>query len=146
MMARFFTHFFIIAFLLNFLWEITQMYFFTGMGMGQIEYYNLFLKTHWLVSLKDAAMVLVLYVVIGLILRNWHWGRHFTKKRLGLLFILGFLWAVGIEYYHVNIHHDWAYAANMPLLPLLKVGLLPVLQMITLPAVAIWLAKKDLFV
>ena len=122
------------------------MSFYSGMGMGQIGDYNLFLKTHWLVSLKDAVMVLVLYVIVALILRNWHWGRHFTKKRLGALFILGFLWSVGIEYYHVNVHHDWTYAANMPLLPLLGVGLWPVLQMILVPVAAVWLTRRDLFV
>lgn len=145
-MLKFFAHLFIVSFLLNFFWEISQMSFYAGVGMGQIGEYNLFLKTHWWVSLKDALIVLGLYVIVALLLRNWHWGRHFTKKRLGILFILSFLWATGLEYYHVNIHHDWAYLPNMPLLPLIDVGLWPVLQMIIVPVVAVWLTRKDLFV
>ncbi len=122
------------------------MIFFSELGMGSLADYGKFLKIHWIVSLKDAAMIIVLYTIVALINRNWHWGRHFTKKRLLPLLFLGAVWAVGIEYYHVILNSDWAYNNSMPLIPIINIGLLPIFQMLILPALAIWLSRKSLFV
>ncbi len=145
MTTRFLVHLFIISFLLNFVWEISQMIFFADFGMGSLADYGNFLKIHWIVSLKDAAMIIILYIAVALINRNWHWGRHFTKKRLLSLLFLGAVWAIGIEYYHVILNHNWAYNNLMPLLPVINVGVLPVLQMLILPAFAVFLSRKSLF-
>lgn len=114
------------------------MPFFSDFGMGSLADYNNFLKIHWIVSLKDAAMIIVLYIIIALVNRNWHWGRHFNKRRLIPLLVLGSVWAIGIEYYNVIVVNNWAYKHDW-------VGLLPVLQMLILPAFAIWLSRKSLF-
>jgi len=114
------------------------MIFFSELGMGSLADYGNFLKIHWIVSLKDAAMVVVLYIVVALINRNWHWGRYFNKRRLIPLLFLGAVWAIGIEYYHVILNHDWGYKYDW-------VGLLPVLQMLILPASAILLSRRILF-
>ena len=121
------------------------MIFFSELGMGSLADYGNFLKIHWIVSLKDAAMIIVLYIIVALINRNWHWGRHLYKKRLFPLLFLGGIWAIGIEYYHVVLNQDWAYINLMPLIPVLNIGLLPVLQMLILPAFAILLSRKSLF-
>ena len=101
---------------------------------------------HWIISLKDAGMTVALYVAVALILRNSFWGRHTSRRGLVPLMGLGFLWAVVLEYYHVRVAGSWAYAAAMPLLPGLRVGLWPVLQMMVLPMIALFLARKHLFV
>lgn len=146
MLLRFLIYLFINSLLLNFTWEITQMPYFSDMGWGQHADLSLFIRTHWIVSLKDAAMIVTLYLLVGLVLSNWYWGRHFYKKRIGLILALGFFWSVIIEYYHVILRNDWGYLASMPLLPVLNVGLLPVLQMLILPLLAIYLSRKNLFV
>lgn len=122
------------------------MPFYGPMGMGgDFRDLGFFIRAHWLVSLKDAFIFLCLYILTALILKNWHWGRHFTKRRLAILWGLSFVWAIVLEYYHVQIVHDWSYVVSMPLIPIINIGLWPVLQMLILPMVAIWLTRRDLF-
>lgn len=122
------------------------MPFYGQMGLGQSSDLSLFIRLHWLVSLKDAAMTVVLYLLIALTSRNLTWGRHLYKKRLLGLVLLGCLWAIGIEHYHVNVLHDWAYGANMPMIPGLGFGLWPILQMMVLPTTSILLSRRQLFI
>lgn len=113
-------------------------------GMGQISNMPEFLRTHWWVSAKDALIVVALYALTATVLRNWYWGRHFNGRRLGILLPLAFVWATALEYYHVHIAHSWAYLPIMPLIPLLDIGLWPILQMLVIPPTAIWLTRKNL--
>lgn len=145
MVLRFGGYLFLTAFLLNFVWEVTQMPFFAVGGQGQIVDFGLFLKTHWIASLKDAAMVIVLYFLTAVVVRNMQWGRHMGRRGLIPFLIAGFLWAVAVEYYQVQIAHSWSYNATMPLLPFLGVGLWPVLQLIVLPPLAVFLSRRHLF-
>lgn len=113
-------------------------------GMGQLNNFSEFLRIHWWVSIKDALIVMALYALAAIALRNWYWGRHFTGRRLGILLPLAFVWAAALEYYHVHIAYSWSYMSTMPLIPLLNVGLWPILQMLIIPPVAIWLVRKNL--
>ncbi len=105
--------------------------------------YTRFVQVHWIASFKDALMVIVLYFIVGVLVRNMSWGRRFNNKRLVILLVLGLLWAVGIEYQAINAQR-WSYAAAMPVLPVLNVGLLPSLQMLILPAVSVLMARSQL--
>jgi len=134
MILRFSFHLFIIAFLLNFLWEITQMPLFTT---------EVSVAAHWWFSVKDALLAVGFYLTVALFSGNLYWGRHLYKRRLLFLLALGFMWAAGVEYHALNSGR-WAYAAAMPLIPYLKVGLAPVLQMMTLPALSVFLSRKQL--
>lgn len=144
MVFRFSGYLFIVSFLFNFFWEISQMSFYKFEGMGDISNYSKFVEIHWIVSLKDALIVLCLYFIVGILMRNIYWGRKLNNKRLAVLLVLGGLWAIGIEYNAVIINHRWAYADIMPLLPLLNVGLLPVIQMMILPMLSIFLTRNQL--
>ena len=50
--------------------------------------------------------------------------------------LIGFLIAVSFELWAVYVDHRWVYGA-MPLIPLVKVGITPVLQMIVVPLVVL---------
>lgn len=146
MLLLFLSQFFIVSFLLNFLWEVTQMIFYSPIGMGgDFRDLGFFIRAHWLVSLKDALIILGLYILVALVLKNWHWGRHFTRRRIVLLWGIALVWAAALEYYHVHIVRDWSYLASMPLIPIINIGLWPVLQMLILPVAAIWLTRRNLF-
>lgn len=136
MILRFLLNLFIIAFLLNFVWEITQMPLYTTEAT---------VAAHWWFAVKDALIVLSLYLAVALPTRNLYWGRHFYKRRLALLLVLGFILAAAIEY-QATSSGRWAYSAAMPLIPYLKVGWAPVLQMMILPALSIFLSRKQLLI
>lgn len=112
------------------------MFLYAGPAVSVVE--------HWWFSAKDALMAMGLYLAVALFSRNLVWGRHLYRRRLLLLLLLGFVWAAAVEYHAVYVAERWAYAANMPLLPFLKVGLAPVLQMMILPALSTLLSRKYL--
>ena len=155
-MIKFLENLFFISFLLNFAWEISQMPFYSEMGMGLRDNYLEFLRIHWEVSLKDALMVVVVCLVIGFLLRNWQWAKprkagspdQSSAIDLGIktfnggwviLWLSLPIWQGIIEYYSVYIYSRWAYADSMPLL--LGIGLLPLLQMLILPSLAVLLSR-----
>lgn len=114
------------------------MGFYSSIGMGSLADYNNFVKIHWSVSLKDALMVVAIYLAIGFLLRNWQWAKSFNKGWVILWFTLP-LWQGIIEYYSVHLYSRWAYAESMPLI--LGIGILPILQMLILPSIAILFSR-----
>lgn len=140
-MIKFLFNLFFISLLLNFVWEISQMPLFSEMGMGIRSDYLEFLRIHWEVTGKDALMVVVIYIVIGFLLRNWEWSKNFNRGWMILWITLPF-WQAVIEYYSVYLYHRWAYAETMPLI--FGIGLSPILQMLILPSIAILLSYRIL--
>jgi len=138
---KFLLSLFFISLLLNFAWEINQMGLFSEMGMGIRSDYWEFVKIHWEVSLKDALMVVVVYLAIGFLLRNWQWVKSFNSGWLIFLLALP-LWQGVVEYYSVYVYGRWAYAEAMPLI--FGIGLSPILQMLFLPSVAILFSRHYL--
>lgn len=114
------------------------MPFYSEIGMGLRDNYLEFLRIHWEVSLKDALMVVVVYLAIGFLLRNWQWVKNFNRSWV-LLWVSLPLWQAIVEYHAVYLTHRWAYAEAMPLI--FGIGLSPILQMLILPSLAIILSR-----
>ena len=57
-----------------------------------------------------------------------------------LLLALGVGYTLYSEWMNVNVRRSWAYSAWMPTLPILGVGLAPVLQWFIVPTLVLWLA------
>jgi hypothetical protein len=137
-MIKFLLHLFFISFLLNFVWEITQMPLYAEMGLGIRSDYLEFLRIHWEVTAKDALMVVTVFLLIAVVLRNWNWIKTWNKGWI-MLWVALPLWQGIIEYYSVHMYDRWAYAGSMPLL--FGVGISPLLQMLILPSIAILLSR-----
>ena len=140
-MFKFLVNLFFISLPLNFVWEITQMPLYSEMGMGIRSDYLEFLRIHWEVTAKDALMVVVVYLVIGFLLRNWQWAKTFNRGWI-MLWIALPLWQAVVEYYSVYLYHRWAYVESTPLI--FGIGLSPLSQMFILPSLAILLSRHFL--
>ncbi len=55
---------------------------------------------------------------------------------------LGMGYTVYSEWLNVYVKGTWAYSDHMPLMPLLDVGLSPLLQWLVLPSVALFVARR----
>lgn len=121
--------YFIIAFsfLLNFFWEMLQMPLYEGMEPGIQT--TLFCA---LAAVADAVMVLLIYYAFGLIYKSPLWIKHLNYVRVILLILTGGLGAVLMELRHLH-SETWGYKQTMPLIPFVDVGVLPVLQFMSLP-------------
>lgn len=116
-------------------------YSFSGVTLSE---YGGFIKNHWIVAAKDGLITVALYLLVGMLVKNAGWGKRFSQRRLAFLIVLGFLWAVGVEYYATEVARRWAYASSMPMIPIINVGVAPILQMVIIPFFSIFLVRKQL--
>ena len=122
------------SFILHFTWEMLQMPLYNKMLLGWKS--TLFCA---LASVADTIMVLLIYYGFALLYKNNWWMTRPRLYRLLILVIAGGAGAALGELRHINLG-TWSYSAQMPMIPALKVGLVPVLQFMLLPGVIYFLA------
>lgn len=117
----------VLAFLLNFAWELIQMplYERSSFSMDHVVFCALG-------SVADAIMVLLLYFGLAFIFNNPLWIEHLKWQRIVLAILIGGTGAILGEIRHLSLG-SWAYADSMPIIPVVNVGISPVLQFMTLP-------------
>lgn len=108
-------------------WEILQIPLFKG---GVYEWHHILFFV--LASVADVIMVLIIYFGFALIYKNALWVKNLKTNRIILLVLTGGTGAILAEIRHVSIG-TWSYADTMPLIPVVNVGLSPVLQFMILP-------------
>ncbi|MEO5844041.1 MAG: hypothetical protein ABIQ33_04300, partial [Caldimonas sp.] len=91
-------------------------------------------------SLGDGLLVCLIYVACSIVFRQPNWNARMSASRYAAIFAIGLVIGVLIEWTGLQLHR-WAYAEAMPLVPLLHIGLVPVVQMLVLPALVFWIAK-----
>lgn len=123
-----------LAFLLNFAWEVIQMPLYKDAHFS-VEH----IAFCALASVADAIMLLLIYFGFALIYKNPLWVQHLTLPRILLLMTVGAIGAIIAEMRHVSAG-NWAYDKSMPILPIVDVGLSPVLQFMLLPALIYYLS------
>ena len=126
----------VFAFLVNFAWELVQL------PLYKNSSYNVdHIAFCALASLADVLMVLILYFGFALIFKDIFWIQDLQLKRVLLLVISGGAGAVLFEIRHLSLG-SWVYDNSMPLIPVVKVGLVPVLQFMILPLLIYFLSYK----
>jgi len=126
---------FVAAFLLNWVWEISQMSFYIEDGNSWREKF----PSCTLATFGDALLTLLAYGIGVFVTGNSRWGGgwkvYLTAAACGTIF------AVIIEWL-VQFTNVWTYNDSMPRVPILNVGLLPVLQLTILIPIALRLAAR----
>ncbi len=132
----------VFAFLLNFPWEFLQ----TPLYQSMLD------AAHWkatqrctLATLGDVVIMVLAYGCIALTARSVSWFERPTIGRLSGFVVVGVLVTVVIERLALSDQSlGWRYSSAMPIMPLVHVGLAPVMQWIILPLVAVWFVKRQL--
>ena len=125
------------SFSLHLVWEIVQLPLYTIWTTGTLGQ-QAFAILHCTIG---DAMIAGLALLIALAVVDQP-----TWPAAGMRAIWLFLLALGVgytlysEWMNVNVRRSWAYAAGMPTLPLIGVGLAPVLQWFIVPTLVLWLA------
>ena len=117
------------SFLLNFAWEMLQMPLYEGMKLNRQS-----VVFCALASLADMLIVLLLYYTFAMIYKELFWYQHFIVQRISILVVVGSIGAILVEILHLSVG-SWKYSRSMPLIPVVNVGVSPVLQFMILPAV-----------
>lgn len=126
----------VLAFIFNFAWELLQMplykdapYTFTHIAFCALA------------SVADAIMVLLIYLFFGVIYKNTLWVKDLKLPRILTLILCGAIGAIIAETRHVSAG-NWTYDNSMPIIPIIEVGLSPVLQFMLLPLLIYYLSYK----
>jgi hypothetical protein len=131
-------HIAVFSFLLNFVWEMLQVPFFTG--MTTIPHWQ-GVKECTFATGGDVLISLICFWFVATIVRSRQWLHICSWKHIGLFLLPGLIITVGLEFLATNVLGRWTYAENMPVLPLLGTGLIPLLQWIVIPFLLLWLAR-----
>lgn len=118
---------FTLAFLMNFLWELLHGPFYEG-----VTYDVKMISFFALASIADAIMVVLIYFSFSLIYKDPLWIKELSFKRGFFIVIVGGIGAVLTEIRHLS-ERNWSYDESMPIIPVVGVGLSPVLQFMLLP-------------
>lgn len=106
---------FILAFVLNFVWEELHSYLYVHYQSGEITQF---------VLLRAAAFDAAFITVLGFFFLTI----PFLQNRVWLSFVFGLLAAIGIEWYALETGR-WEYKEIMPIIPFLQTGLTPTVQL-----------------
>lgn len=128
----------ILAFLLNFAWELIQMPLYEGSS-----YSISFIAFCALASVADAIMVLLLYLGFAFILKNMFWVEFLNTQQIVFVIITGGTGAILSEMRHLSLG-SWVYDDSMPIIPYVNVGIAPVLQFMILPLLTYFLSFRGL--
>jgi hypothetical protein len=121
-----------IAFGLNWIWEMAQMFAF------EIKPDESYLRVFFfctLASVVDAIVTAAIYAVLKPLLRLGGAKFFLAAAFSGAWFAVFFEWLA-------RLFNLWSYNEKMPVIPFLETGLLPLTQLTLLVPLAIWLAQK----
>lgn len=131
------------AVLLNFPWEFLQAPLFEGMRNAP----------HWaavqrcsIATLGDGVIMLVGFWTVAAIWKTRRWVLTPTLRQVGIFTSVGLVITIIVERLATAglWPMPWAYAATMPVVPLIGAGLFPLLQWIVLPPLALWLVRRQI--
>lgn len=127
-LAWFLPRLFVIAVLVNYVWEIVQAPLYVRMEKMSLVWWHC-----GLAAVGDGFFVLLIYAAGWIVSRKRDW--FVPPKMIGyaVMLLAGLVISVSIEWLAVFVTNRWAYTAQMPVVPLLDVGLAPVAQMLVLP-------------
>ena len=124
------------AFILHVIWENAQAPLFQGYASFSQHFSACLVGT-----VGDVAITLFVYVLVALLKNDFNWIASLNKKDIAGLAVVGLFIAVGIEW-RALLFGRWAYTDAMPLLPYLKVGLSPIIQMTLLLPLSVFITGK----
>ena len=126
------------AFGLNMLWESAQVFAFSSLDKASA--FEVFILVT-IASIADAFITLAAFLIVALLRRNWQWRKSAGVSDFLIFAVVGMLSAVLIETIALS-RGTWTYGDYMPIIPLLKIGLLPFLQLTILLPAALFAALR----
>jgi len=126
--------------LLNFTWEVLQTPFYVDRSteINTIIWYRLHC------TFGDVAITLGCFWLVSLIFKSRTWLFIPTKKKIQLFIAFGVSYTIFSEITNVRLVESWGYSGLMPVIPYIKVGIVPLLQWVFIPLVLIFIVRRQL--
>jgi hypothetical protein len=129
------------AWLLSYPWEFWQVPFYQG--IPTVPHWEA-IKSCTGAVLGDAAIAVGAFWVAAVVARSRGWILRPTRRDLSVFVLAGVATTAVLEWHATRVAGRWAYAASMPMVPGVGIGLLPVLQWIVVPLVVVWFVRRQL--
>jgi hypothetical protein len=129
------------GFLTHFLWEMLQVPWFTGMAKASHG------SVVWMciqASGGDVLILLASFWFSSIVFGHRRWLLEGKRKPAITLLLAAFLVTIVMEWLATGPLERWTYADSMPIIPLLGVGLAPLLQWLILPPLIMWLSHRHM--
>lgn len=139
-MRRYFVALSIIGFVLQWTWEMAQMFAYQAMA-GQP--WQRTVLTCTFATIGDILATLLVYSFIAIVRWNSRWVLQATSGDYVWAALAGMLIAVVTEKL-ARAYGQWSYTDLMPVVPFIEVGLLPLAQLTILIPITLWLARGSL--
>ena len=111
-------------------------------GLESLDYMSV-VRTCTQASVGDGVISVLAYWTAVVIARSRNWiHAEFIIPALTYL-AAGLVITIFMEWLSTDIWDRWHYAPNMPELPVLGTGLLPVLQWLILPPLILWVVRQQ---
>jgi hypothetical protein len=120
---------FIASVAVNFPWELAQSPLYEWSGASRNVWWHCFVA-----SVGDGVLVLMIFGAGWLVFGRAGWFSSPGPQHYLLTLSVGLFIAIGVEWIAVHTLHRWTYTPQMPLIPGLDIGLVPIAQMLMLPA------------
>lgn len=119
---------FVVAVVLNYPWERVQSQFYVGPNGTDIAWWVCVVA-----SLVDGLLVLLILGVGRVVFGRSDWYEQAGLRGYLVMLASGVAISVGIEWTAIYLLRWWSYSTRMPLMPILNIGLTPLIQMLVLP-------------
>ena len=120
----------LVAFVLNWFWEMAQMRAYTEMASA--PWASTLMTCTW-ASIGDVAFTFIIYGIGALATGQSRWGMTGRWHVMAAAAILGAVFATAVEW-NAQVSGRWSYTEAMPMVPMFGVGLWPFLQLtVTVP-------------
>ena len=131
------------ALLLNFPWEVLQAPLYSGMAD---QPFSDVIRGCAQATLGDTVIMLLSYWLVSVFAANRQWIFAPSGSQQALFMATGLSVTTVIEWLatHGNWVQSWTYSAAMPIVPIIGVGLSPLLQWIVVPVLVLWLVRRQL--
>lgn len=129
---------FLIALALNLAWEFSHVYLYQPTASHPWANRNLMLVG---ASFWDAGYVLAVFILVALYSRNFYWFKKLNWKNVSFVALVGFITAAWVEIRALRLG-KWAYGPNMPIVPIIHVGLTPFIQLALTSLVAYFILSR----
>jgi hypothetical protein len=134
-------HVAIFAFLLSFAWEILQSGFFRGMLEAR---HGDAVRLCMIARAGDVGIMLASFWGVAGLGGGRQWARHPTPAQIAGFTAFGLAISIIVERLAMQEWGLWCYSDAMPVIPILEVGLIPLLMWSVLPPLVIWFVHRQL--
>lgn len=111
-------------------------------GMKTLDYMSI-VRTCTRASLGDGVISVLAYWSAVLIARSRKWIHAIAVVSAVTYLAAGLVITIFMEWLAIDILDRWRYAPNMPRVPLIGTGLLPILQWLILPPLILWVVRQQ---